>query len=48
MELLSLSDSPGAPCFLLRTEEVTLLLDCGLDQGPSLAFLPTEEGGSTA
>jgi integrator complex subunit 9 len=40
MKLFRLNASPYYPCFVLKTKELTIMLDCSLDVSPLLNFLP--------
>jgi len=40
MKLYCLSGNPNRPCFVLKFKQLTVMLDCGLDIGPMIDFLP--------
>jgi hypothetical protein len=48
MDLICLSDDPASPCYLLKLERMSILLDCPLLQSTALHFLPLELVPSTA
>ncbi|TRY72412.1 hypothetical protein TCAL_03963 [Tigriopus californicus] len=40
MKLICLSGCPNKPCYILKFKGLTLMLDCGLDMGSALNFMP--------